>query len=535
MPVLSSFAGISPRVSARLLQNTAAQVAVNCNLSSGAITPVANFLLKKTLPGSGQIASIYRFGQDNPNTDDYWFTFSRDTDVVRGAIAGDVIERTYWTDGVQPRTTDATRALVSAPYPTTSLALGVPAPSAAPELTLIVMTDPPVTRDSVDTVYIYTNVNSWQEESAPSPPATITVPVGDSVHISGFSVAPTGDYDVTARRIYRLTTGTTAAEYLFVAEISINATTYNDSKEAADLQEPCPSIDWDAPEAGLRGLISMPNGMMSAFVGRDWYVCDPWHPFAWPKKYSLTVDYPIVAQGAFGQSVVVLTTGNPYMISGTEPSTMSMEKLEIREACVSKRSVVQTGDGVIYASQNGLVYIGQGGSKMLTADKFSQDTWALYNPSTIKAFYHDGAYIGFYTDLSGTNRGFMFAGGEFTDLTMYADAGFIDVQRDGLFLTVGRNLYQWGKGTPTTLTWTSKLFEFSAPTNVSTVHVLADSYPVQVTVSSDGVTRFTGTVTNDRPLRLPAGFRSRAWSVSVSGATTIHSIVLGDMSEVANG
>lgn len=536
MPLLRSFAGISPRITPRLLSDTAAQRAVNCDLSSGVISPVGLPLLKKTLPGSGQVASIYRFGQDAPTADDYWFTFGVDTDVVRGAIAGDTIERTFWTDGVLPKTTDSTLALVSEPYPTNARTLGVPAPTQAVFATCIPLPDPPASRASEDRVYIYTNVNSWSEESAPSPPTSIEVPIGDTVSLTGFSSIPVGDYNVTHRRIYRLVTGTSSASYLYVDEISINDTTYVDSKLAADLQEPCPSISWDHPEAGLKGLIALPNGMLAAFIGRDWYVSDPWHPFAWPKKYSLTVDYPIVAQGAFGQSVVVLTTGNPYIISGTDPSTMSMQKLEIREACVSKRSVAQTGDGVIYASSTGLVYIGQSGNKVLTEGKFNQSQWALYNPTTIHGYFHDGAYIGFYKDAQNVGRGFMLSGSEFTDLDFYADAGFVDVQRDALFVTVGRNLNLWGAGAPAQITWRSKQFEMPAPTNLATGQVVASNYPVTMNVYADGVLKLTKTVANDQPFRLPAGFRARLWELEVVGTAIIYSAaIVGDTSEIANG
>ncbi|MGL1400235.1 hypothetical protein ACSTI4_24935, partial [Vibrio parahaemolyticus] len=76
---------------------------------------------------------------------------------------------------------------------------------------------------------------------------------------------------------------------------------------------------YNPPPAGLRGLTAMPNGMMAAFDGKDLYFCEPYLPHAWPASYTLTTDFPIVGLGAFGTSLVVMTTGNLYLVSGTAP------------------------------------------------------------------------------------------------------------------------------------------------------------------------------------------------------------------------
>lgn len=538
MPILKTFSGVRPLVTPRQLPESAAQIAVNCDLTRGDLRPYPQSSLFKTLPGSGAVSSIYRYGMDNATPDDYWFAFATDTDVCRGAIADDVTERTFWTDGQYPKVTDSVRALAGAPYPTSHLRLGIPAPLTAPTVSLTPMASPPTGRVAVDTVYIYTYVNSYGEESAPSPPsATRSILPGDTANLSAMDVAPAGPYDVVTKRIYRLTVGTTSADYLYVDEIPVATTVYNDTKSADDLVEPCPSIDWDAPDAALKGLISLPNGTYAAFKGRDWYVSEPWRPFAWPKKYSMTMDYPIVAHGAFGQSVVVLTTGNPYLITGSEPMAMGMEKLEIREACVSKRSVVQTGDGIIYASPNGLVFIGQSGTKILTEGMFDQALWSLYNPTTLHGYWSHNSYIGFYKDLQGVGHGFVLTPTSFVDIDFYADAGFVDIKRDMLFLAIGRNLHLWtGSANPMTYQWRSKVLEAASPTNLSCAQVLAAGYPVTMKVYADGVLKHTQTVTNSYPFRLPSGFRARDWEFSLEGTSIVYSVALGtSVEELANG
>lgn len=62
-----------------------------------------------------------------------------------------------------------------------------------------------------------------------------------------------------------------------------------------------------------------------------------------------TVAHDIVGLAALGQSLLVLTTGYPYLITGTHPSSMGMERLDIEQSCVAKRSISNVGGGVIYA------------------------------------------------------------------------------------------------------------------------------------------------------------------------------------------
>src|SRR5690606_18334280 len=107
-----------------------------------------------------------------------------------------------------------------------------------------------------------------------------------------------------------------------------------------------PSRHWTAPPDALSGLTAMPNGMMAAFVGKDLYFCEPFRPHAWPEIYVLTTDFPIVALGALGTTLWVLTEGYPYRVSGTTPGSMVMDKVEANLPCVNARAVVDLGHAI---------------------------------------------------------------------------------------------------------------------------------------------------------------------------------------------
>lgn len=132
---IANFSGVVPKQSPQLLADNQAQVANNTRLWTGTLEPfVAPSTIKTGI--SGTRTSLYRFGQDTPGDAEYWFTWDAHVHVVKGPIAGDVTERTYYSGDGYPRVTNNEMALSSQPYPGASYKLGVPAPTAAPAATV---------------------------------------------------------------------------------------------------------------------------------------------------------------------------------------------------------------------------------------------------------------------------------------------------------------------------------------------------------------------------------------------------------------
>ena len=231
---------------------------------------------------------------------------------------------------------------------------------------------------------------------------------GQSVDITGLGLNA-GDgtaRNITLQRIYRTLTGTSGAAFQFVAELPIATTTYNDSIAGDDLVEVLPSTDWYPPPAGLRGLRLMANGVMVAFRGNEVFFSEPYLPHAWPARYRLTVDYPIVALGSYDTTIVVATQGRPFIITGSHPDSMSQRELDLIEPCVSMRSMASMGHGVVYASANGLVYVGAGRASLITQGLVTRQEWAAYQPSTLRACEYRQQYMAFYGTSAGNGGGF---------------------------------------------------------------------------------------------------------------------------------
>ena len=129
---ISSFGGISPKVPPRYLQDSQAQIALNCPMWNGSLQPLADVsdtlttLTKTTTP-----QTIYRFGQDTVSDTNYWFHWPVDVDVCRSQIAGDASEWTFFTGDGGPKATYNALALATGDYPTVARPLGLPQPDVA--------------------------------------------------------------------------------------------------------------------------------------------------------------------------------------------------------------------------------------------------------------------------------------------------------------------------------------------------------------------------------------------------------------------
>jgi len=136
--------------------------------------------------------------------------------------------------------------------------------------------------------------------------------------------------------------------------------------------------------------------------------------------------------------VVVVTEGSPYVNVGNDPSTTVSERIQGFSG-MSKPGIIQAGEAVIYPSPEGLVAIGPNGVELITWDVMTPDYWYdTYYPASIRAYYWQGKYIGFYTRTDSTTAGFIFdlKTKDLTDLDFYASAGYYDKVDGTLYLVV---------------------------------------------------------------------------------------------------
>lgn len=378
--------------------------------------------------------------------------------------------------------------------------------------------------------YVYTYVTAYGEEGPPSDASDVVDLDGSGDATLSLAGAPEGNYNITLKRIYRSSTVGSTAQFQYVDEMPVATTSYVDSKTQAELGEVLPSELWVPPPAGLKGIRMMASGAAVGFVGRTVYFSEPNLPHAWPHKY--TIDYDIVGIATFGQTVAVLTNAFPFLMQGADPAAMTPTKIETPQACVSKRSIIETGDGVIYASPDGLVSLGSSLS-IVTQNLMSRDQWQAYVPSSIDSYVYNNRIHCFYNN--GTTRGCMVfdwtgQGAVFTSTDVSAGsaitAGYFDATTDTLYLAQGGNIVRHDKGTALTAVWRSKLFRLPWPQSMVVGQVRASAYPVTLRVYADGVLKHTQTVTSSDHFTLPGGFRGLDWELEIEYTGEVSEIIV---------
>lgn len=478
---LMTYGGYVPRVAPHLLADNESQKAVNTKLYSGDLQSWSRpGSLTPELLVPQNTKTIYKGKTTTGDT--HWISWTNDVDVARSPVPGNEQMNIYYTGDGVPKKTNSTLAGNSAGQPPVNyLNMGVPTPVAAPSVTRVGSGGSPETR-----VYVYTYIQVFgnvEEESAPSP---VSLPVlcgtGDTITVSGFSVAPTANQNITKRRIYRSLSGTGSTQFQFVTEIPLATTSFSDNVPASGLGENLETLNYLPPPQGLLGLVALPNGYLAGFAGQTLYLSEVNAPHAWPLDYQQDVGYDIVGLAVFGQSIAIMTEGYPYIASGVSPSSVSIEKISILEPCISKRSITSDNTGATYASPNGLVGIGPGNTGLMTANVMLRDNFAEFAPSTLRSAYYAGKYFGFYDSGSGavTEGAFILDRNlEATPLsltTLTADAVFTDPEDGNLYIVNESEIKLWEGDQYNRLPyeWLSKRFIFPAPANFGAIEIDGD-------------------------------------------------------------
>ena len=407
--------------------------------------------------------------------------------------------------------------------------------------------------------YTYTwiaNESGLVVESAPQSSVsmnTFDVYPGGSVLLGGFSTPPTtGGYLATGVRVYRSTSGT----FLFVgektlAQLAAAGNSFDDTLDADELGEALTSTGWSMPPAELQGLINLPNGAMAGFVGREVYFSAPYRPYAWPDEYRQTVDFPVVGLGRTDTTLVVLTTGTPYLMQGASPEYVTVVKSDLEQACVSKRSIVSMGGAVVYASPDGLMLLAPGKSQNLTEALFDRDDWQALGPATIHAYGHDNKYVAFHAavtleGVSYTGFVFDFSSGQFIRHNVSGiTAGYADLRNDALYLVnASKQVVAWGAGaTNLTGKWRSKIYGLPQVTGFSCAQVEAEAYDAGLkcrlyrtdpgTRTPHATSLSNEVLTSRAPFRLEAK-QGRDWEVELDVTQEIFNVCIAQsMDEIA--
>lgn len=406
-------------------------------------------------------------------------------------------------------------------------------------------------------------------------------------YTSGGTWARNARFNTTGmvKRIYR-TVGTSGL-FLYVGEVPVATTSFNDTVTAADLGEELPTADSSLPPKNLTSLISLPNGCLAGIAGNELCFSDPYMPYSWPVRNRYSFSGVGVAAVAASNSVIVLTESFPILYTGSDPEGMSGSTLETYAPCVAKRGVVDVGGGAIYPSFDGLWLVSTQQVECLTRKLYREEEWTLLNPATFDAALHDGQYYAAYAGQTSSKILILNIAepDSVTEVAELADDVYRNELDGKLYVAQGKKLYAWDSnvGSKYESDWRSVDMQFPFPVKFSAAQVHADfaaivpvdtaqiaanealialgadavaghlngsevlsleingSYivptglstprKVQFTLFSRDVPVFTKTVTSNRFFRLPAGMASEVYSVGVSASVEVYNVAIAESVE----
>lgn len=404
--------------------------------------------------------------------------------------------------------------------------------------------------------YVFTNTNTYNEESAPSPAALISPTYLQRVKINLTGILGVGFSNYRpfqSTNIYR-TYGASAA-YMRIAPTGASPIFYDDQHTLASTSVLLKSLGWSTPPTpalgGLSSLVLAPTGWFAAASGNTLYMSEPYRPHAWPYSMAFPLDIRGVCVGA--QGIVVTTSETAYLVTGPHPASAQQVRLPIPVGGVSHIGMCNVEGAVAYVSEDGIVLVnGSSASLDLSQSLFTREEWRdrySWILSQLRLSYHDGMLIGTAAtgpDAGSGEYGFIIrldeGGGQFTryDEHVYSMAR-LPINDTLYFVPASasygidqyRGIYTFGTSSKKTLLWKSKEFVFPRHEGFGVLYVRAVG-AVDLTLRGDGNTVATYTGATTGYYRIPPG-RYLRWQIEVQATDSVYEVAIAGSVEELKG
>lgn len=438
--------------------------------------------------------------------------------------------------------------------------VGVPSPLSPPTATA----EETCGRDTDARTYVYTYINQWYEESAPSgPSATLRVEDGISVTVSGIALPPDG-YGIIGAKIYRASTGfrednvktqKPVTDFQFVGIHYFPSTTFIDDVKGIGLGEPLETEKVRMPPDCLQQVVSLDGVVrLAGFRRNKVFVSENFQLHNWPVKYDLTLNHNIVHLGQADRKLYVTTDSIPYIIDTSGCEDMKCTPVFTGDTplpdigCKYAAGAVMTPHGYMYSSPLGVVLFSENTKwALLTSRWLSEEDWQELKPDTARLAYWEG-FLFIVTDvgtllldINGDPYGDM----QKAELTTLSDRPIdMKISRTGqlFFLQDGKILVWNTSDELRKFVWESRELtgdnhspQESIPTNApaygntwspasAKVRSADTTFSLSTPLRKDAYTR---KVSSDAPFRLPRIGRHLWYKVRVEGIEPVEFIDLG--------
>ena len=526
---INNFSGIAPKVNPPLLADTMATVAQNCRVDRGSIRPLQGLTQAVAAPTTlGFVPkSIFKYGSPA-----WLYWANANVDVALSPVPNDTYGRIYYTGGEASYPQYTWTGRPSAAGLAQGMRLGIAQPSNG--MIASVGVSGTATGTAYQRYYTFSYVSPMGEEGPPmANPMSVSSITSTQIATLTFNTESLSTYNLGTgafRRIYRTAQGTTSTTFEFVADVPIGTTTYADSLVDTQLGEIMPSKNWFPPNAAMIGLKATANGFFIGFFGNTLCVSEKYMPHAWTPSNELAFPNAITALAVTTDSIIVFTQGSPYLVTGTDPATLTAIKIDNPQSVPYRKSCVDMGGYIMAASPDGLLKIIQNDIQVATLDHLTLTQWQSYSPTTLLGFYYEGIYIGFSSTTA-----FMFdtrkTPNVLTTLNGFPTivGGYNDLSTDTLYLLDSTGIiWSWETGALSTFTWTSKPFRMPTPICPSAGRIYA-SGAITIQLFADGISVFgPATIPNSNVFRLPAGYKAKEFTMTLSGSNAIDSVAIAN-------
>ncbi len=538
------FSGERPVVEPLNLEDHQASYCRDCYLHTSGLDPLRGNKLIEA--GYVTAKTLFRAGGHFIQMDTW-------TDFARSPIVQDKFERIYFTQCSDPGLKVVECGDLADNMAGVNLS-DLAAPTSAPVATVI---EHGGTDDTLKaTSFVVTYVTVRDEETAPSPASSV-VSWNDGVDGMTISLPSTSDSDIAFMRVYMAIEG----EYFLVDEVPAAQTSLvvdpldddltGDADDPDDLTGvPLTTKECDAPPKELCGLVGLPNGVLAGFsndgdcqVTGTVHFSKPYEPHCWPVTYRFKIRYKIVALATVPEGVLVLTEGQPSIITGSTPDVMDEHTLETYHSCRDPRSVIHLGEAVFWSSPDGVAVYGGRTIKVISENVWSREQWQALNPDAMLfAAYEDQLVIypqavrpvgsGLPDWVAGTEpkqgEGFLFnfKRGDITRLSQGdVHAALYDVEEDCLWLVRGDHLERFNEGEPLVAEWVSKPFVVAGARTFNSARLIPQAETELLLFRADneaeamrvnradevGTPFWVKSISHQRPFRLKSA--GRRWGV----------------------
>jgi hypothetical protein len=240
------------------------------------------------------------------------------------------------------------------------------------------------------------------------------------------------------------------------------------------------SDDFDQPDPTMQGIVLGQNNIVAGFFGNQLAFAEPFKPHAWPLALRRTFEYDIVALASVGGTLLVLTKEFAYRVSGSDPATVSIARIDNPWPCLAKRSVVNMGYGVLFATHGGIaLWSATTGMTLATQFLYDWDIWDVdFDPETIIATYYNDKYFAAHSGGAFVFERDEKVGGFFVNISDTYTAAWLDSVDDSFYYirdTTG-DVYKWDDSTQPLLDmeWKSKVIVTKDFINLGAARVIAD-------------------------------------------------------------